>query len=87
MHILLLIRYLHVRRTTSRNLHAEKDLAALKPGLASLRANVPSKQVPSQRHYFAGAPLLHLGLRTAEDNCAWFKEIQTYRCSQTFFQH
>ena len=29
------------------------------------------------RHYFARAPLLHPGRSAAQDDCDWFKEIQT----------
>ena len=54
-------------------------LAISNPGLISTHSNVLPKQVPGQ-HHFAGPPSLHRVLPTvctAQDDCDWFKEIQT----------
>ena len=57
------------------------DLAILMPGLASPGANVLPKS--SHWHYFARAPFLHPGLSAAQDDCDWFKEIQTRQSTGT----
>lgn len=54
-------------------------LAISMPWLISTHSNVLPKQVP-RRHHFAGPPSPHRVLPTvctAQDDCDWFKEIQT----------